>query len=319
MKKTLISISLVLVFVLAIALPLSGCSASNASGSAVSMAANRYGGQMALYDSTGKAAYDFSLADTVTPTATAQAANEPGRQIITTGSVSLETKTFDKTNSDILAEINSEGGYVASSNYNGASLIVQMSQNRSANITARVPADKYNDFVTALAAFGNVTNQSASTTDVTMEYDDMTARIDSLTIQQGRLTELLKQAATVDDLLRIENALTDVRAQLQSLSSQKAQYDNQISYATVYVNLAEVSDLTVTSGKGFLNQMWNAFIRSLHSLGRAGQGLVYGIIFLIPYAVILAVVIFVLVLIVKSVKKKRNAKKLKATAEHQAE
>ena len=84
---------------------------------------------------------------------------------------------------------------------------------------------------------------SESTEDVTADYVDVEARLNSLEAQRQRLEELRAQAGNLEDLLAIENQLTQVQYQIESYTGQKRVLDDQITYSTVNVYLDEVKVL----------------------------------------------------------------------------
>ena len=140
---------------------------------------------------------------------------------------------------EMLAEA---GGYLESSDEYANS-----GSRRSLSLTLRVPQENYESFLAAVAATGNVTYKSQQAEDVTTQYMDIEARLDSLKEQRARLQELKASADNLSDLLQIESSLSDVQYQIESWQSQLDWYSNQVSCCTVYITLNEVETLTPTS------------------------------------------------------------------------
>jgi hypothetical protein len=104
-------------------------------------------------------------------------------------------------------------------------------------LTLRVPAAKLEEILSALEPLGQVEGKNISGQDVTEEYYDTTARKANLEKQEQRLLELYNKAGTVKDILEIENELTRVRGEIESLQARLNVLDNLISLATITVEL----------------------------------------------------------------------------------
>lgn len=77
----------------------------------------------------------------------------------------------------------------------------------------------------------------------------------ALETEQERLLALLEKAENVEDIITIENRLSDVRYELENYESQIRLLDNQIDYSTVYVDISEVSRVTDTGKQGFFEEV----------------------------------------------------------------
>ena len=158
------------------------------------------------------------------------------------------------------------GGYLESSNessYTGSS--------RTLSLTIRVPQDNYASFLEAAAQAGNLVDKSEQVQDVTTQYMDIEARLDSLKEQRARLQELKASADNLSDLLQIESSLSDVQYQLESYQSQLDWYSRQVECCTVYLSLEEVQTYTpVEEGFGSriqnaLREGWSGFVETVQS------------------------------------------------------
>ena len=81
-------------------------------------------------------------------------------------------------------------------------------------------------------------------TDVTLDYVDTESHKQALLVEQQRLIELLAKAEKLEDILSIEDRLTQVRYELQNYESALRTFDSQIEYSTVDMSLREVKELT---------------------------------------------------------------------------
>ena len=241
--------------------------------SANSSAASTAGGfttQQAMLDTTPEAVtYDLDQAAVLSENDAAaaedrQASTSP--KIIYTANLTLESKDYDTARAALDAALNDAGGYLESS-----SEYSDVGSSRSVNLTFRVPEENYQSFLDAVAQAGNVTYKSQQAEDVTTQYMDIEARLDSLKEQRARLQELKASAENLSDLLQIESSLSDVQYQLESYQSQLDWYSRQVECCTVYLSLEEVQTYTpVEEGFGSriqnaLREGWSGFVETVQS------------------------------------------------------
>ena len=241
--------------------------------SANSSAASTAGGfttQQAMLDATPEAVtYDLDQAAVLSENDAAaaedrQASTSP--KIIYTANLTLESKDYDTARAALDAALNDAGGYLESS-----SEYSDVGSSRSVNLTFRVPEENYQSFLDAVAQAGNVTYKSQQAEDVTTQYMDIEARLDSLKEQRARLQELKASADNLSDLLQIESSLSDVQYQLESYQSQLDWYSRQVECCTVYLSLEEVQTYTpVEEGFGSriqnaLREGWSGFVETVQS------------------------------------------------------
>ena len=159
-------------------------------------------------------------------------------------SATVETTEFDATISALEAMIDSYGGWVESSSVNGAkysSISRGSKTNRSASYTVRVPNGKFNSMMSDLSSLGNIPYSHVYTENVTSQYYDTQARLQTYQAQEKRLMELLDKAETVSDVIEIENELTEVRYRIESLQTSLRGWDRRVSWSTLYLTINEVS------------------------------------------------------------------------------
>lgn len=187
-------------------------------------------------------------------------------KIIYTANLTLESKDYDAARAALDAALAEAGGYMeASDEYSNSG------SSRSLSLTLRVPQENYESFLAAVAATGNVTYKSQQAEDVTTQYMDIEARLDSLKEQRTRLQELKASADNLSDLLQIESSLSDVQYQLESYQSQLDWYSRQVECCTVYLSLEEVQTYTPME-EGFgsrifnaLQEGWSSFVSTVQS------------------------------------------------------
>ncbi|MFT4104314.1 MAG: DUF4349 domain-containing protein [Lacrimispora sp.] len=244
-KRSLKAISLLLA-----ALLLGGCAGRSGAGPRDVPAEyvrneGSFSGEAEMADTTGTKAF---AAESQTMAEENKPMLPAGRKLIRTVSLNLETDAFDTLISGLEAKVLELGGYIEQSDMGGNSLYSSGDPGpRYASITARIPADHVNGFLTAVESNTNVTNRSESTQDVTLQYSDLESRKKSLEIEQEKMWEFLEKAESVDTVITIQQRLSEIRYQLESMESQLRLYDNQVDYSTVTLYIREVTIFSPTS------------------------------------------------------------------------
>ena len=249
-------------------------------------------GDMALGDMVEKPmAGNTSSSTTQSPEGNLQAVSS--RKLITTVNMETETEHYDDLMTWLNARIAEYGGYVEFSENHG-----NQKSRRSANLTIRIPATNLETFLTGLSQESNVTYQSRSVKDITLNYVDVQSHKEALLVEQQRLMELLKKADDLKDLLAIEERLTHVRYELESYESQLRTYDNQIDYSTIHLSVREVKVLTAPEPEGFWERVTSGFKENLEDvtddLVEFAIDFLSSIPTLIVWAVILVIAFFIL-------------------------
>lgn len=163
--------------------------------------------------------------------------------------------------------------------------VVQSSRPLRAYITVRVPSDKYAAFIADAARLGRILTEYESSDDVTQQHVDMQARLDNLKAEQVRLRQLFARATNVKDMLAVEQELSRVQGEIESMKAQIDYLERQAARATVTLELTEPEALVAPSGID-----WG--VRTAFTDGvRAFVSTMNGLIFLL--GPVLAVLLFV--------------------------
>ncbi len=247
-------------------------------------------------------------------TSTTENGATSNRKLIRTASLDVETKQYDEMIVNLENKIKTLGGYIENmNNYNGS--IYADRQSRSSNITARIPAAKLDEFIGSVGEVANITRRSESVQDVTLNYVDMDSHKKMLQEEEDRLLEFLDKAETIEEIITLEERLTTVKYQLESMESQLRTYDNQIDYSTVNINISEVVDYTEIPDPEPeltpLQRMSKGFMSSLRSVGIGIREFFISFVISIPYLLVIAVfglIVFLIVrlIIIRSDRKLKN-------------
>jgi hypothetical protein len=198
------------------------------------------------------------------------------RMVIYNGQISLETSRIDDTLTRIRALAEGYGGYVAGSSRSN------YGTQATAEITIRVPKDKFRTAIQEIESYGKLLGENTSSEDVTQQYIDLKARLDNLQKEEQRLSEILKMATTVDDILKVEDELSTVQGEIESLQGQINYLEGNVEMSLISVSLTEPAPPFTPPGMN-----WDeTFQTAIMGLFIVLRGLIIIAVSLIPIAII---------------------------------
>lgn len=231
---------------------------------------------------------------------------EDGRKLIKTINLDVETMDFDTFVQALKDKVETLGGYFETSNIEDSYYTGNGSKVRTGSFVIRVPKDQIDVLSRDVSSIGNVVRTNESVEDVTLQYTDTQTHIDALKAEQEKLLELMKEATSVEDTITIESRISDVSRELEYYQSLMNQYDNQIDYATLNIELYEVEKETDTQTQGIGERMKNGLLETFENISEGCQNLIVDFVSILPYLGILAIIVIVIVVICKSVYKKHK-------------
>ncbi|MBU5676193.1 DUF4349 domain-containing protein [Alkaliphilus sp. MSJ-5] len=226
---------------------------------------------------------------------------EPSK-VITNVHISLETIEFGSTTDNLNEIINKNKGYIEDSSISHNNYINNRIY-KYAQYTIRVPKESMDSFINEISSIGNIVSQSTSKQDITKQYYDTESRLNVLKIKEERILTLLEKAEKIEDIIAIENQLSEIIYQKENLTKSILDMDDKVSYSTVSINISEVEKLTsgVTTETTFATKIANAFRDSLYFFKVVLEKFLITFIYVLPYFLIIGVIG---ILVYKFVRKK---------------
>lgn len=220
-------------------------------------------------------------------------------KIIRNGSIELYTENYLGTLEKINNYINGLGGFVQSSDdtFGGGT---------NGFMIIRVPAANFNGAMKELKTYGRVVKTSTSSENITENYQDISSELKSLKIQEQRLLEYLTKADKIADMLNIESELAKVRTNINSRTSILNNYDKQVGYSTITINLTESKSATGKIDSPFSDlglKISSGFASSINLLMFILSGIIVLFFRLLPFLLIVGVVLIIVWLVHKKNKK----------------
>ena len=244
---------------------------------------------------------------------------EDPEKIIYSGDATVETTEFDKSIQALEVMIAREGGFIESSSVNGSNYYDTSrgyTSRRSASYTLRIPSAKFASLMGSLSDLGNVPYSHIYTENVTAQYYDVQARLTAYSAQEQRLLEMMELAESVEDIILLEDRLTEVRYSIESLQTSLNNWDRQVSFSSVYLDLMEVQvyspEPQVQPSYG--QRLATALKRGLRDFGDFFKELLIVLAGALPTLLLLGAVAALIVVIVRKRKAARKARKAAAAA-----
>ncbi|WP_055714223.1 DUF4349 domain-containing protein [Streptomyces torulosus] len=250
---------------LAAALALTGCGANDDSSGDTTASDNKAGAaarQEGAVDteSGGGSAKDQS-ADT--------APKLGPSHVIRTASLTVRVKDVPKALDEARTVTENAGGFV------GDESTTRDGKGRErTRVVLRVPTEKYEEVLTALAGTGKLIERKAKAEDVTEQVVDVESRITTQRASVARIRELMDRATKISDVVTLEGELSTRQADLESLLARQKSLKDRTSLATVKLSLSEtaVKKADKDDEPGFVDALaggWNAFVAVFRWLGMA--------------------------------------------------
>ena len=233
-------------------------------------------------------------------------------KIIKTITAYGETKDYDKCIEDVKSLIAQQNGYIESSNVSGNSYN-SVSNRRRANFVFRIPSANLEKFKDELAKLLNITNLTENVQNVSQEYYDIEAIIETLSAERDGLLNILKSlnnSTQYDYWLKITERLSDIEKQIAVYKAQLKNLDNKIAYSTYTLTIEEVKEYTEESPERFGDRISTAIKESWQEFGENAQNFAVFIVYAIPTLLTLGVIGGVIAFIVISSDRKTKKKKL---------
>ncbi|WP_159839535.1 DUF4349 domain-containing protein [Nocardia sp. CY41] len=229
------------------------------------------------------------------------------RKEVVTGSVEITAAAPVAAAGTIIDQVRAAGGRVDSRTEQPGTDDTEP----SATLVVRLPADKTDAFITGLGGVGQVTRVTTNRDDVTMQWEDLDARIKALQASVDRLRALIAGATNTSDLLAAEQALSSRQGELDSLTAQKRRLDDQVALSTLTIEITTDRDGPGDDPDNF----WDGIVAGWNSLVDWLQDAVVFSGRAIPWLGFLAVVAAVLWGIARLVRRRKPAPRREESAQ----
>lgn len=212
------------------------------------------------------------------------------QSIVYTAAIELRAANVPATARRIIGIVESAGGYISAET---AGSVRPAGAGQTVSITLKIPVPVYDAVLGQLSspALGRQLSMHRQASDVTQEVANVgslvTSEEDAITALDG----LLQHAASVDDLLQVQQQISADESTLNSLQAQQRALNDETSYATVTMTLVPPphgAPRTKPAGHSFLTGLRSGWRALRHAAGWLATAIGAVLPFLIIVAVLAA-------------------------------
>lgn len=163
--------------------------------------------------------------------------------IIKNAEVRLQVEDTDVAIDRATQAIGDLSGYIISSRvwYQDYFDGMESKNYKYATITVGIPVDQFERMLTRLRGLSvKVLDETATGEDVTNQFVDLQSQETNLEATRDRIKSFLENATTVDEALRINQELSNVESQIESIKGQMNYLQDRSAFSTITVNFEPV-------------------------------------------------------------------------------
>jgi hypothetical protein len=222
------------------------------------------------------------------------------RMVIRRADLTLRVDSVEKSEKLVQRIVADFGGYVDSANSSDLD-----SDHPSLTFSMRIPAQVFDTAMAKIEALGVRMSKNVSSEDVTEKVVDMDARIKSMLVQEETYRALLKSARKMDDIISLQQQLTSVRGEIESIQGQRKSLASQAALSTISLTLTQAAVVNKTDkDPQWLAQTW---AEATSQMGGFLRSAVVALIWLLVFSPVWATGLWLLIRSLKPRKPARDA------------
>lgn len=231
----------------------------------------------------------------------------------------IETKNYAEDKENLMKLISEYEGIIQNSNeydsddYWYSSDHVKTRGTKTLNLQVRIPSEKYKEFIGTVGTIGKVKRNSQQIDNISYDYYNTQADIEQLKIQEQRLLEMMEQAYTIEDMITVEDRLSEVQNELSKLQTKLVGLDTDVAYSYVDIELEEVFEYSATEVEkpGFFKRLGKEIVDGFKAMIQIFEDIILFIVGAVPRLIPFAVFGFIVYKIVKVYRRTHKPRKPK--------
>ncbi|MDB5071109.1 MAG: hypothetical protein JWM87_2220 [Candidatus Eremiobacteraeota bacterium] len=153
-----------------------------------------------------------------------------------------------------------------------------------ATLDVEIPADRLDDTLDRLGLLGTVQNRAIDAEDLDAAIVDEQARLRNLRRAETDLRKLMDKGGKVDEILTVQQNLSDVRGQIEQLDAQHKHDLHRVATSTVTITLTEDRPNATPAKPGPTARIDGAWHSGLNALADTVVSLLSAIVWCVAYA-----------------------------------
>lgn len=231
----------------------------------------------------------------------------------------IETKNYTEDKENLMKLISEYEGIIQNSNeydsddYWYSSDHVKTRGTKTLNLQVRIPSEKYKEFIGTVGTIGKVKRNSQQVDNISYDYYNTQADIEQLKIQEQRLLEMMEQAYTIEDMITVEDRLSEVQNELSKLQTKLVGLDTDVAYSYVDIELEEVFEYSAAEVEkpGFFKRLGKEIVDGFKAMIQTFEDIILFVVGAVPRLIPFAVFGFIVYKIIKVYRRNHKPRKPK--------
>lgn len=231
--------------------------------------------------------------------------------------MTVDTLEFDASLNSFKNTLETYGGFVETENFsdggdNGRWYSENEQKWQSYSATVRIPSKNYDAFCNSAGELGDLRSKTSNVENLSQEYSDLSTTLEIYEAKEQRYIALLAEITEDEYAVEIERELTEIQIKIANIKTRMNQISTDVAYSYVYFTLNEVKEYVSEPVKTdtFLDRLGNTLSDAGTTFLDFLEGLLFLLIYTVPYLILIGIVVFVIILIVKKIKKRRHSRKV---------
>lgn len=144
---------------------------------------------------------------------------------------------------------------------------------QTATVDIRVPQEKLETTLDALAKLGTVQNRGLTAEDVTTQLVDSEARLKNLRKSEEMVLKIMERSGSVADVLKAAQELSNIRESIERIDAQLKSLRNQVAYSTINLTLEAAVSAQQEPEPSLGLRVQETWGKATHSVGELTLGL----------------------------------------------
>ncbi|MFS8119540.1 MAG: DUF4349 domain-containing protein [Microcoleus sp.] len=155
---------------------------------------------------------------------------------------------------------------------------------QTATVDIRVPQEKLETTLDALAKLGSVQNRGLTAQDVTTQLVDSDARLKNLRKSEEMVLKIMERSGSVGDVLKASKELSNIRESIERIDAQLKSLRNQVAYSTINLTLEAAVSAQQEPEPSLGLRVQETWGKATHSVGELTLGLFALSIWMLAYS-----------------------------------
>lgn len=227
--------------------------------------------ELLTFTESAPARYGRAGSPGVIPQGNAAKRNFDESKIIKTAHLEFQVDDIEESKKHIQELVEAGKGYIASQEESNNQLKIQVV------FTIRVPSDGFDRLLEGVLKEGiYVGILNIERRDVTEEFLDLKARTETQKALEARYRDILRQAKTVEEILKVESELGKLREEIEAKEGRMKYLSHQAEFSTIHATVYQKLPYKAppkVEGEGFIDRLadslvngWSGFVAFLLAL-----------------------------------------------------